>query len=171
MKSGMRSIARTSLIILALLGMLAPAAAVPPRNSVFVNYAVGSIVIRTEERHLFYVRGKNDVIVYPIAVGRAGRKWTGVTSIARKVRNPKWAPPPLILKEHPELPRLIGTGPNNPLGVAVLVLGDGTFGIHGTNRDETIGTDASYGCFRMHNADILSLFTQVEIGTPVYVQR
>ena len=111
------------------------------------------------------------LVTFSIAVGRQGRKWTGMTSISRKVLNPAWAPPPLIRKENPKLPALVKAGPNNPLGVAVLVLGDGSYGIHGTNRDETIGTDASYGCFRMHNADILKLFKMVSIGTRVYVQR
>ncbi|MBL8790399.1 MAG: L,D-transpeptidase [Rhizobiales bacterium] len=106
---------------------------------------------------------------FRIAVGRQGRKWTGVTSISRMVKNPSWAPPSVIRRDNPKLPAIIGPGPNNPLGVAVLVLGDGTYGIHGTNRDETIGTDASYGCFRMHNADILALFDKVTIGTTVTV--
>ncbi len=51
----------------------------------------------------------------------------------------------------------------------MLVLGDGTYGIHGTNKDYTIGTDASYGCFRMLNLDVLDVFYRVPIGTPVYV--
>lgn len=102
-------------------------------------------------------------------MGRQGRKWTGVTSISRMVKNPPWAPPSVIRRDNLKLPAIIGPGPNNPLGVAVLVLGDGTYGIHGTNRDETIGADASYGCFRMHNADILALFDKVTIGTTVTV--
>jgi len=135
------------------------------------GYVIGSIVIKTKERKLLYVGGRNDVVTYSIAVGKAGRKWSGTTTISRKVLNPAWAPPPLIRKSNPKLPALIKAGPNNPLGVAVLVLGDGTYGIHGTNRDETIGTDASFGCFRMHNSDILALFKQVKIGTVVYVQQ
>jgi lipoprotein-anchoring transpeptidase ErfK/SrfK len=75
----------------------------------------------------------------------------------------------MIRKDNPRLPALVKAGPNNPLGVAVLVLGDGTYGIHGTNRPETIGTFASYGCFRMYNKDILDLFSRVAIGTSVTV--
>jgi lipoprotein-anchoring transpeptidase ErfK/SrfK len=147
-----------------------PASATPPPLVESSGYVIGSIVIKTKERKLLYVAGRNDVVTYSIAVGRAGRKWSGATKISRKVLNPAWAPPPLIRKSNPRLPALIKPGPNNPLGVAVLVLGDGTYGIHGTNRDETIGTDASFGCFRMHNADILALFKKVKIGTVVYVQ-
>jgi lipoprotein-anchoring transpeptidase ErfK/SrfK len=148
-----------------------PAAARPPQGSLPGDYFIGSIIIRTNEHRLLYVRGKGDIVTYPIAVGRQGRNWTGNTVISRKVRNPAWAPPPTIRKDNPKLPALVKAGPNNPLGVAVLVLGDGTYGIHGTNRPETIGTNASYGCFRMYNADILALFEQVRIGTVVYVQH
>lgn len=155
-----------------LLGMAAlPSAAGTSNNSAPGDHAVGSIIIKTGKRQLLYVRGKNDFVTYPIAVGREGRKWTGKTRVSRKVRNPDWAPPPNIRKDNPRLPALVRAGPNNPLGVAVLVLGNGTYGIHGTNRPETIGTSASYGCFRMYNAHILALFNQVRVGTVVYVQR
>jgi lipoprotein-anchoring transpeptidase ErfK/SrfK len=148
-----------------------PASAMPPPLVESRGYAIGSIIIKTKERKLLYVEGRNNVVTYSIAVGKAGRKWTGTTTISRKVLNPAWAPPPLIRKSNPKLPALIKPGPNNPLGAAVLVLGDGTYGIHGTNRPETIGTNASFGCFRMFNADILTLFKSVDIGTVVYVQK
>jgi lipoprotein-anchoring transpeptidase ErfK/SrfK len=155
-----------------LLGISAfPVSAMPPPLVASSGYVVGSIVIKTRERKLLYVEGRNDIVTYSIAVGKAGRKWSGTTIISRKVLNPAWAPPPLIRKSNRKLPALIKPGPKNPLGVAVLVLGDGTYGIHGTNRDETIGTDASFGCFRMHNSDILALFKRVKIGTVVYVQK
>ena len=155
-----------------LLGMAAlPSAAGTSKNPAPGDQAVGSIIIQTGKRQLLYVRGKNDIVTYPIAVGREGRKWTGKTRISRKVRNPAWAPPPHIRKDNPRLPAFVKAGPNNPLGVAVLVLGNGTYGIHGTNRPGTIGTSASYGCFRMYNAHILALFNQVRVGTVVYVQR
>jgi lipoprotein-anchoring transpeptidase ErfK/SrfK len=166
-----RIAARLIFLIFLLVVVFVPAIAQPPRISVPGDYAVGSIIIKTTERKLLYVRGKNDIVTYSIAVGRQGRKWSGTTTISRKVLNPAWAPPPIIRKSNPRLPALVKAGPNNPLGVAVLVLGDGTYGIHGTNRPETIGTNASFGCFRMYNADILTLFESVDIGTVVYVQK
>ena len=166
---GTRIISRLVLLLFLLATVALPSAARPLQGSMSADNVVGSIIIKTKQRQLLYVRSKNDVITYSIAVGRQGRKWTGSTTISRKVLNPAWAPPPIIRKSNPRLPALVKAGPNNPLGVAVLVLGDGTYGIHGTNRDETIGTDASFGCFRMHNADILDLFSKVVIGTTVTV--
>ncbi|MEM6883484.1 MAG: L,D-transpeptidase [Verrucomicrobiota bacterium] len=40
---------------------------------------------------------------------------------------------------------------------------------HGTNQEHLIGTPASIGCIRLTNADIISLFDQVEVGTPVTI--
>ena len=164
-----RFLLKIILLVILLAGAAAPSAARPSESSSSAEYSIGRIIIKTSERKLLFVKGDKDVIEYKIAVGRQGREWTGSTSISRKVRNPAWAPPPKIRKDNPRLPALVKAGPNNPLGVAVLVLGDGTYGIHGTNRPETIGTFASYGCFRRYNKDILDLFSRVAIGTSVTV--
>jgi len=154
-----------------LVAAVTPSGASPSTDPSLKNYAPGSVIIQTKKRQLIFVRGKNDFVTYKIAVGREGRKWTGKTKISRMVLDPAWAPPAAVRRDNPRLPAVVPPGPNNPLGVAVLVLGDGRYGIHGTNRPETIGTDASYGCFRMRNSDILALFRQVDIGAAVYVKR
>jgi lipoprotein-anchoring transpeptidase ErfK/SrfK len=41
--------------------------------------------------------------------------------------------------------------------------------IHGTNHEDKIGTPAGHGCVRMKNADLLELFEQVKVGTPVEI--
>jgi len=55
------------------------------------------------------------------------------------------------------------------MGPRALTLSAGQYAIHGTNRPESIGTFASYGCIRMYNQDILDLFERVSVGTPVAV--
>jgi len=45
----------------------------------------------------------------------------------------------------------------------------GIYGIHGTNRPDSIGKDASHGCIRMLNRDVEELFEIVEIGTKVSI--
>jgi lipoprotein-anchoring transpeptidase ErfK/SrfK len=156
-------------LILAALGL--PIAEVAAEFAAVEGYPEGSIVVRTQERRLYYVAGSGIVLRYPVAVGRPQRQWHGETRIARKLRNPTFVPPAFVRKREPSLARSIPPGPNNPLGAAVLVLGDGTYGIHGTNRPKLIGTAVSYGCIRMRNSDILDLFSRVKIGTPVFVVR
>lgn len=41
--------------------------------------------------------------------------------------------------------------------------------IHGTNQEELIGEQASHGCVRMRNDDVIVLYEMVEIGTPVSI--
>lgn len=41
--------------------------------------------------------------------------------------------------------------------------------LHGTNREDRIGTPASIGCVRFRNADIAALFDLVDVGTPVEI--
>lgn len=45
----------------------------------------------------------------------------------------------------------------------------GTYGIHGTNRPESIGKHASHGCIRMLNRDVEELYEMVRIGTKVRI--
>lgn len=54
------------------------------------------------------------------------------------------------------------------LGTRRLVLGDG-YGIHGTDKPETIGRAASHGCVRLRNEDIEKLYEMVPVGTPVFI--
>lgn len=49
--------------------------------------------------------------------------------------------------------------------------GAGVIGIHGTNQPDSVGTDASHGCIRMHDEDITRLVTEfgLPLGTPVEI--
>lgn len=47
--------------------------------------------------------------------------------------------------------------------------GNAAIAMHGTDEDSTVGTTASHGCFRMHDADATQLAHTVTLGTPVYV--
>lgn len=47
--------------------------------------------------------------------------------------------------------------------------GDAEIALHGTDEDSSVGTSASHGCFRLHNADATWLAHTVTLGTPVYV--
>lgn len=41
--------------------------------------------------------------------------------------------------------------------------------IHGTNQEHLIGIPASIGCIRMMNADVITLFDMIEVGTTVTI--
>jgi lipoprotein-anchoring transpeptidase ErfK/SrfK len=66
-------------------------------------------------------------------------------------------------------------GPDNPLGARALYLYDESgrdtlYRIHGTNEPETIGREASSGCIRMRNVDVIDLYARVALNTKVIVK-
>lgn len=54
------------------------------------------------------------------------------------------------------------------LGAAAVYLGN-EIAIHGTDRPELLGRQVSHGCIRLANADVIRLFHNVQIGTPVVI--
>ena len=137
-----------------------------------VGASPGTIVVRTAERRLYYVNGDGTAIRYPVAVGKAGKQWTGLARIEGKYVQPAWSPPSEVKRDNPRLPAVIAGGsPRNPMGAAALTLDRGEYAIHGTNRPSSIGTFASYGCIRMFNQDVVDLYARVQVGTPVVVTR
>ncbi|MFF7292450.1 L,D-transpeptidase [Microbacterium sp. NPDC008134] len=48
--------------------------------------------------------------------------------------------------------------------------GPGQIGLHGTDDEGSIGSDASHGCVRMANADITALAQLLPLGTPLQVR-
>jgi len=132
----------------------------------------GTIVIKTGERRLYYVRGDGTALRYRVAVGKPGKQWFGEARIDGKYVRPAWAPPAEVKRDNPRLPDVIpGGAPNNPMGARALTLDLDEYAIHGTNRPGSIGTYASYGCIRMLNEDIVDLYDQVSVGTRVVVER
>ena len=132
----------------------------------------GTIVVKTAERKLYLVLGDGQAIRYTVAVGRPGKQWQGKAQVNGKYVQPAWTPPAEVKADNPNLPDVIpGGAPNNPMGVAAMTLSGGEYAIHGTNRPESIGKFASYGCIRMLNDDIADLFERVNVGTDVVVTR
>jgi lipoprotein-anchoring transpeptidase ErfK/SrfK len=125
------------------------------------------LVIRLRERRV-YVYQKNRVVAkYPIAIGKA--KWEtprGNFKVSHKERHPAW--------ENPFTGKVIPPGSDNPLGVAWIGFwsdGRNEIGFHGTPQENLIGQAVSHGCVRMRNKDVIALFEQVDVGTPVKVQK
>jgi lipoprotein-anchoring transpeptidase ErfK/SrfK len=149
------------------------AAALPTPAQALAGYEPGTIVIKTSERKLYYVLGNGQSRVYPVAVGRAGKTWSGVTTIEGKFLRPAWSPPAEIRRDRPNIPDVIpGGAAENPMGAAAMTLsGGGEYAIHGTNAPSSIGRSASYGCIRMHNQDIMDLYQRVSVGTRVVVTQ
>ncbi len=132
------------------------------------GYEPGTIVVSQSQRRLYLIGAEGSTLSYPVAVGKFGKQWRGTAVVDGKYRNPAWAPPAEVKRAEPWLPDYIpGGSSRNPMGMRALTLSGGEYAIHGTNRPDSIGTAASYGCIRMFNRDIVDLYERVEVGTPV----
>jgi lipoprotein-anchoring transpeptidase ErfK/SrfK len=134
------------------------------------NYPAGTIIIKQSERRLYFTTGSGTAVRYPIAIGRAGKAWQGETFVQGKFVSPAWSAPWVVLRDHPNLSRVIpGGSPRNPMGAAAITLNLSDVAIHGTTASmrRSVGTAASYGCIRMYNEDVVDLYHRVEVGTPV----
>jgi len=138
-----------------------------------VNYqtkaAAGTVIIDTPNTYLYYVLGNGKAVRYGIGVGREGFTWSGTQTVSRKAEWPDWSPPPEMISRQPYLPRFIAGGEGNPLGARAIYLGNTMYRIHGTNAPDSIGKKVSSGCIRMLNADVIDLFSRVDVGTTVIV--
>jgi lipoprotein-anchoring transpeptidase ErfK/SrfK len=139
------------------------------------KYPVGSLIVKTPERALYYVSGKGEAIRYSVGVGREGMQWSGVSSIVSKTEWPNWTPPKVMiereaLKGH-MIPPFMKGGPGNPLGARALYIGGRMYRVHGTNNEASIGGAVSSGCIRMMNADVIDLYNRVKIGARIYVMQ
>lgn len=136
------------------------------------------IVINLPELRLYYFpKNKKEVHVFPIGIGRIGRETPEMVSkIKSRIPQPSWTPPKSIREEHLRekgevLPRIVYAGPDNPLGEYAIQLayGDGSYLIHGTNKDFGIGMRVSSGCVRLNPKDIEWLFNQTKYGESVRI--
>jgi lipoprotein-anchoring transpeptidase ErfK/SrfK len=149
---------------------LAPAPASARQIVRFNGYSAGTIVVKTNQRRLYYVLGNGKAIRYPVGVGRAGMRWAGTTFIDGKYIKPGWSAPASIRKDYSRLPAVVpGGSSRNPMGAAALTLAGDEYAIHGTNNPGSVGRFVSHGCIRMYNSDIMDLYRRVGFGTRVVV--
>lgn len=152
-------------LLIALLLAAPPALARGDRVAFNSEYRPGTIIVSTGTRQLFYVLSSRQAIRYPVGVGKAGMAWHGRAYIAAKHIRPAWARIPGRTPTYP------GGSPQNPMGAAAMGLDRGNYAVHGTNDPSSIGGYVSHGCIRMHNADIMDLYSRTPIGTEVHVVR
>jgi lipoprotein-anchoring transpeptidase ErfK/SrfK len=114
--------------------------------------------------HLQHVRD------FAIAVGMQGLETpAGLYDVQWKQTNPSWYVP-----NSPWAGKLAGKvippGPDDPIKARWMAFNGGA-GIHGIDPSEygSIGHNASHGCVRMTIPDVIDLYRQVPVHTPVYV--
>ena len=130
-----------------------------------------AIVIRrgTNQLYLYRVAKKSTLIrTFRVATGRSQYPTPlGTFEVVNKQFDPWWYPP--AGSDWAKDARPIPPGPGNPLGTRWMGLSAPYVGIHGTPDAASIGYSASHGCIRMLIPQVEWLFTQVDVGTPVFI--
>lgn len=129
------------------------------------------LVVRQDLRELHLYEDGDVARAWPVAVGMGGSPTpTGVFTVGAKRHRPTWYnPAPDGWGRH--MPRVIGPGPDNPLGVRALNWDRGghdtLIRFHGTPNEASIGQAASRGCVRLRNADVVELYDTIPSGTAI----
>lgn len=136
----------------------------------------GSVIVDTTAHYLYFIVEDGMAVRYGVSLGKAGFDWTGRATIQFKKAWPVWTPPPDMIKRKPELAKFakgMPAGPQSPLGARALYLfnngRDTMYRLHGTPEWNSIGKNASSGCVRMLNQDVIDLYSRVNGPTPVNV--
>lgn len=136
--------------------------------------APGSVIVRTDERRLYYVLPGNRAVMYQVGVGREGFTWSGTNTVTRKAVWPDWRPPREMIEREAKrgrnIPEFVAGGPGNPLGARAIYIGDTEYRIHGTSEPWTIGQAVSAGCIRLVNEEVIDLYNRVQVGAVVVVE-
>ena len=116
------------------------------------------IVVSIPDRKLAVLEGDRTLRIFETAVGAPkSPSPTGVYQIVNSIADPTWY----------TKGKIVPPGKSNPLGTRWLGLSRKGYGIHGTNRPDSIGHNASHGCIRMRNREVEELFKIVAVGDQV----
>ena len=127
-----------------------------------VNTVKRWILINIPARSLRLYDNDKCIEMYPVGVGKIETKTpVGFYKVVEKIVNPTWTDPA-------DVSVVIPSGEDNPLGYRWIGIG-GNYGIHGTNRPDSVGHYVSNGCVRMVEADVEKVFDKVEVGTEVQI--
>ena len=128
------------------------------------------LVVHIGENRLYVYKNHKLSTTFPVATGMSRYPTpTGRYSVTQKRFMPTWYNPHDDWSKNE--PETIPPGPSNPLGLRAMNLSAPGIRIHGTPSDYSIGYNASHGCIRMHNSDVLKLYPMVPTGTTVFLTQ
>jgi len=125
------------------------------------------LLVRIGENKLYLYEDGKIVDEWIIATGLPEYPTpTGVYEVTDKRYLPTWVNP------SPDgwgadMPTSIGPGPGNPLGLRALNWSAPAIRFHGTSATYSLGYNASHGCVRLSNEDVIELYDRIEVGTPI----
>ena len=138
------------------------------RNELATKYPEVLVLHRSAFQLSFY-KDLKLAKTYTVAVGQVGLETpAGLYHIQNKAVDPAWSVPNSAWAGSLAGTVVPGGIPANPLKARWLGIFDGA-GIHGTDQTYSLGSAASHGCVRMSIPDVIELYDQVPVATPIYI--
>lgn len=134
-----------------------------------LNEKITHLVAKKADNILYAYNGDKLIATYPTTVGSSDTPSpTGTFSIVNRVKNPWYRASSGEGKDKKVF--MLPPGPNGPVGVVWMGLSKPSYGIHGSPVPEGISRQASHGCVRLTNWDVLEVYANVDTGTKVDLQ-
>ena len=134
-----------------------------------LNEKITRLVAKKADNILYAYNGDRLIATYPTTVGSSDTPSpTGTFSIVNRVKNPWYRASSGEGKDKKVF--MLPPGPNGPVGVVWMGLSKPSYGIHGSPVPEGISRQASHGCVRLTNWDVLEVYANVDTGTKVDLQ-
>ena len=134
-----------------------------------LNEKITRLVAKKADNILYAYNGDRLIATYPTTVGSSDTPSpTGTFSIVNRVKNPWYRATSGEGKDKKVF--MLPPGPNSPVGVVWMGLSKPSYGIHGSPVPEGISRQASHGCVRLTNWDVLEVYANVDTGTKVDLQ-
>lgn len=134
--------------------------ALRPGMGLKINTSKFSIIVDKSQNILTLKAGEEVVRVYSVSTGANNSTPVGTFKIVNKIVDPPW---------YSDGKAIPSGDPKNILGSRWMGLTAKSYGIHGTTLDETIGSQVTQGCVRMHNIEVEELYDIVPVGTDVTI--
>jgi lipoprotein-anchoring transpeptidase ErfK/SrfK len=134
-----------------------------------LNEKITHLVAKKADNILYAYNGDRLIATYPTTVGSSDTPSpTGSLTIVNRVKNPWYRASSGEGKDKKVF--MLPPGPNGPVGVVWMGLSKPSYGIHGSPVPEGISRQASHGCVRLTNWDVLEVYANVDTGTKVDLQ-
>ncbi len=123
-------------------------------------------VANKADQTLYAYNGNKLVATYPTTVGSSSTPSPqGSFKIINKVKMPWYKA--TVGEGAQKQVYMLPPGPNNPVGVVWMGLSKPSYGLHGSPKPEGISRQASAGCVRLTNWDVLEVYANIEKGAVV----
>ncbi len=125
------------------------------------------LLLRIGENKLYLYEDGKITHEWPVATGQPEYPTpTGIYEITEKRYMPTWVNPDPT-GWGASMPLSIPPGPGNPLGLRALNWSAEAIRFHGTSATYSLGYNASHGCVRMSNEDVIAFYDMIDVGTAI----